>query len=86
MNVKLSGKETEILLSDLCIKLGFCLPPPLIKRIANNPPVNIDRFADVVYNGEGLEPALESPLYHQVRNMIAEAFAKHEQEKNRQSV
>ena len=82
MDIKLSEKETEGLLADLCIKLGFCLPLPLIKRIVNCPPRNVDRFADVVYRGEGLDPALKSPLYQQVHKIVAEAFQQHEQQQD----
>jgi hypothetical protein len=80
--MKLRAEETERLLADLYIKLGFCLPLPLIKQIVNNPPASVDRFADVVYRGEGLDPSLKSPLYYQVHDIVAKAFERHEREEN----
>jgi hypothetical protein len=86
MKVILTVGETEWLLYDLCVKLGFCLPPPLMQRIINNPPPTIDRFVSVIYKGEGLKPELKSALYKQVYDMVAKAFEKHEQSEDNQTV
>lgn len=76
MLVKLSEKEADELLNDLCIKLGFCLPPPAQRRIAKHPPSDLARFANVVYRAEGLDPGLDSNLYRALREQIARAFQK----------
>ncbi|MDO7845975.1 hypothetical protein Q5H92_06380 [Hymenobacter sp. M29] len=78
MKVLLTKEEVEKLLFNLCVKLGFCLPLVAQRRIINSPPTNVDRFADVVYKAEGLDPKLASPLYNQVHKMVAEAFQQHE--------
>ena len=81
MKIRLCEEEVEKLLSDTCLKLGFCLPPPLINRIVSNPPADIDRFADVIYRGEGLDPSLKSLAYYQLRELVAEAFERHQYKK-----
>ena len=65
------------LLLDLCLKHGFCLPPRLSSRISKNPPATIERFAQVVYRAEGLDPGLESDLYKAVRTSVALAFERY---------
>ena len=77
MRVKLTEEEAYWLLHDLCVKVGFCLPPNVTQRIIKNPPTAIDWFSSVVYRAEGLDPALRSPLYEQVREQVAAAFQNH---------
>jgi hypothetical protein len=74
----LDAVETESLLSVLCTKLGFCLPPKEENRLIENPPETIDDFTDAVFRAEGLNPQYaERHLYRQVRDKVAEAFEKH---------
>ncbi|MBF9222301.1 hypothetical protein [Hymenobacter ruricola] len=80
MKIRLADTETEGLLYDLCVKLGFCLPVPLQKRIVNNPPMTVEKFAEAVYRGEGLDPLLNSALYQQVYEMVAKAFERHQED------
>jgi hypothetical protein len=79
MKTRLHKEEIEKLLSNVGVKLGFCLPPPLTKRIINNPPADIDRLVDVIYRGEGLDPSLKSPLYYQLHELVTEVFERHTQ-------
>ena len=86
MKVKLSPNEVKWLLSDLCVKLGFCLPSKVEVRLINNPPSSPDRFADVVYAAEGLDPRLKSGLYDAVLARVVQAFNEHENQREGQSV
>jgi hypothetical protein len=66
-------------LSKLCIKLGFCLPPPDIERMAVSPPIDIDEFSQAVFVAEGLDPVTsDKHLFNQVRELVAEAFVEHQ--------
>jgi hypothetical protein len=40
----LSRRNVEVLLSKLCVDLGFCLPPEEQKRLAERPPANAQAF------------------------------------------
>jgi hypothetical protein len=63
------------LLDDLCVKLGYCLPPDDKRRIVDNPPETIDAFTDAVVIAEGLDPVLMARDQRQaVRRMVADAF------------
>lgn len=69
-------EEARALLSTLCIKLGFCLPPAEVERIAGSPPPSSDEFARDVYVAEGLDPiASDKHVFNQVREIVARAFA-----------
>lgn len=73
----LTRKETEVVLSRLCIDLGFCLPFDRENEILNNPPDSVDKFAEAVIRAEGLNHEhIERGLYREVRDVIAEAFDK----------
>jgi hypothetical protein len=71
----LSAPEADSLLATLCSSLGFCLPPRARTLLTENPPVDVDRFTDAVFVGEGLDPSTANrQLYRQVRAIVAEAF------------
>src|SRR5512142_3427096 len=42
------------LLDELCIKLGFCLPPDENRRLIESPPRDVDAFTDAVFVAEGM--------------------------------
>ena len=75
-------KKIEALLYELCVVLGFCLPPDAIARLMSNPPVNADEFADAVIRAEGLDPDSDIPLNlrRDVRNRVAKHFKDAEDE------
>jgi len=52
----MSPRQVELLLQELCVKLGFCLPPKEIVRIEQNPETDIDAFTDDVIRSEGIDP------------------------------
>ena len=74
----LSADETMQLLYDLCIRLGFCLPPETEPWLAKSPPDDIDEFTRGVFRLEGLDPVTaDQQLYQDVRDMVANAFRQH---------
>jgi len=67
------------LLDELCVRLGFCLPPKVQKRLVQNPPIEPKRFCEVVIKAEGLDPSMiEKKLYRDVLSMVETAFSKGE--------
>ena len=74
------------LLTELCVVLGFCLPPDAITRLKSEPPSDADEFADAVIRAEGLDPYAEIPLHmrRDIRNRVAKHFRDAEDEYYRQ--
>ncbi len=67
--------DVDKLLDDLCVVLGYCLPPDDQLRIIANQPQTIDAFTDAVIAAEGLDPVLlDSGKRREVRRMVAAAF------------
>jgi hypothetical protein len=72
-------KRTSQLLNDLCVNLGFCLPPSDIARLTKDPPDSVSSFTDAVFLAEGLDPeTADRRLYRQVRDAVADAFRRAE--------
>jgi hypothetical protein len=75
----LSAQEAESLLSELCTRLGFCLPPDAQRRLRENPPADVLGFTDAVFIAEGMDPSTaDRKLHRQVRAVVAEAFRRSE--------
>jgi hypothetical protein len=73
----LSKGQAESLLHDLCVKLGFCLPPHERDRLASEPPANFTAFTRAVFVAEGLDPSTaDRVLYRQVEAMVGAAFGR----------
>lgn len=71
----LSEKEVDVLLTELCVQLGFCLPPADCTRLREKPQADVREFTDAVFAAEGMDPSTaDRRLYRQVRDMIAHAF------------
>ncbi len=63
------------LLEDLCVRLGYCLPPEDQQRIINDPPASVDGFTDAVVVAEGFDPDLmATEQRQQVHRLVAAAF------------
>lgn len=63
------------LLDDLCVQLGYCLPPETQQRIIADPPPTVDAFTDAVIDAEGLDPVLMDKRDRlEVRRIVAVAF------------
>lgn len=70
----LAPTEVVYLLEDLCIRLGFCLPPEARTRLEKAPPRGPQDFAESVFRAEGLDPQLDKTLYSQVLATVEAAF------------
>jgi hypothetical protein len=69
--------EVRQLLTELCIKLGFCLPMQEIERMVVKPPVKIEAFTNAVFVVEGMNPEMvDTALYQQVYSVVREAFSR----------
>ena len=67
--------DVDKLLDDLCVVLGYCLPPNDQLLIIADPPQTIDAFTDAVIVAEGLDPVLlDGAKRREVRRMVAAAF------------
>jgi hypothetical protein len=68
----MEAKETARLLEELCVKLGFCLPPNDSERLIESPPTTVDSFTDEVLRSEGMDPVTTATdLRKQVRAVVA---------------
>ena len=76
----LTPREVELLLQKLCVDLGFCLEPDEAARLQAAPPTDMRAFADAVFLADGFDPSTaDRRLWRQVRDVIAAAFARHEE-------
>ena len=82
MSFQLSPNQVQALLSELCVVLGFCLPPIEQARLQASPPTEVDAFTDAVIRAEGLDRYADIPLHlrRDVRARVAEHFRKAEDE------
>lgn len=78
----MSSAQVEALLYELCVVLGFCLPPDEQVRLRESPPTEVDAFTDAVIRAEGLDPDADIPLHlrRDIRSRVAEHFRKSEDE------
>ena len=67
---ELAGR-VQLLLDELCIDLGFCLPPLDQSRLCHEPPLDPDAFVDAVFAAEGIAPHLNSQLRRKVKDQVA---------------
>ena len=71
----LSRFEIQMLLDELCVAEGFCLPPGAARRLAADAPRDVIDFTDAVLRAEGIDPRLaDRRLYRRVRTLVADAF------------
>ena len=73
--ITLTSGEIETLLGDLCVRLGFCLPPQEQDRLIDAPPSSARVFTDAVFMAEGMNPeTADRQLYKQVLLTVESAF------------
>jgi len=71
----ISAEEAETLLSTLCVKYGFCLPPLWHARLRDCPPRSIEKFTDTVFHAEGLDPRTANrTMYKEMAEEVRLAF------------
>ena len=68
--------DIQPLLDELCVDLGFCLPPADQANLRQAPPVDVDQFTDAVLVAEGLPPDGHKDLRSQVRERVECCFIK----------
>jgi hypothetical protein len=78
INANLDPAAVRGLLSQLCVTLGFCLPPSEIERLAATPPGDSDEFTNAVLAAEGYGLANSDPIFQQARELVAQAFVRHQ--------
>lgn len=72
------------LLENLCVRLGYCLPPEAQQSLVAAPPQSIDAFTNAVIRAEGRDPILvDNHSWRQVRAIVAEAFGQPQQRPRR---
>lgn len=81
----LTPREAEILLNDLCVRLGFCLPPLDHIRLRDNPPPDADAFTEAVLRAEGIDFSPHGYFYEMVKTPVMRAFQDSEAERGRQA-
>jgi hypothetical protein len=63
------------LLCELCLDLGFCLPPSEQTRLAVERPSSADELTDAIFAAEGLDPTLANrTLWKKVRDRVPTYF------------
>ncbi len=66
---RLSAQQTEALLNELCITLGYCLTPSDYDAVVANPPTHPQAFAELVMRLDGVdpgEPGMLEPVLDQI--------------------
>jgi hypothetical protein len=73
--------DVKALLEQLCLDLGFCLPPSEAARLCASPPRTVLDFTEAVFRAEGLLPpeVADRRLFRQVRDRVANAFRSSEE-------
>ena len=62
--------RVQVLLDELCAKLGFCLSPGVQRRLRESAPGDVDTFTDAVLEAEGVDPRHNKQLRRTVRDTI----------------
>jgi hypothetical protein len=78
----MTPKQVELLLYELCVDLGFCLPTEAQIRLEQHPGTDIDAFTDAVIRAEGLDPEADISLHlrRDIRVRVLKHFKKAEDE------
>lgn len=64
------ARRVQVLLDELCIGLGLCLPPAEQERLRTAPPMDPDEFVEAVFAAEGLDASPHGRLRRQVRERV----------------
>jgi hypothetical protein len=65
----------ELLLDNLCVELGFCLPPNEYARLASCPPTSTEAFTNAVFVAERLDPlSAKKELWRAVHSRVTKCF------------
>jgi len=69
-----SEQKVRVLLDELCVRLGFCLPPTASAQIRKDPPTEITAFTEAIFLAEGLKSEESRHLRQQVRDVVSRHF------------
>jgi hypothetical protein len=72
----LEPNEVHALLSKLCIRFGFCLPPTEAEKLATSPPGNVEEFIGAVFAAEGFSVPKSDPLFNQIKRVVEQEFSR----------
>ena len=74
MRYTLNSTRVDRLLGELCVDLGFCLPPDDHARLVSDPPEDVDDFTDAVFVAEGMRPDADLNLRRLVKARVLAHF------------
>jgi hypothetical protein len=80
IKTSLDSAKVRRLLSRLCVRLGFCLPAFEIERLATSLTNDSDEFPKAALLAEGYGVAKSDPIFNQARELVAQAFVRHQSE------
>jgi hypothetical protein len=66
--------DVDLLLDELCARLGFCLDPEPRNQLLAALPNTVDGLTDAVIRAEGLDPLTYDAA---IRKQVAEVVARH---------
>jgi hypothetical protein len=70
------ASEIGWLLDELCVELGFCLPPKEMQRMISSQSCEADQFTQEVFRAENMNPNEHRHLMRQVRRKFTDRFGK----------
>ena len=68
------SEALDFLLYDICVDLGFCLPPKDQARICASTFWDADAFTEEVFRLEGMDPDEYLTLKRQIRKRFTDVF------------
>ncbi|WP_292171186.1 hypothetical protein, partial [Brevundimonas sp.] len=71
----MTEQQVERLLHELCVDLGFCLPPNAYEALVVTPPSTAEDFAREVFQAEGLD--FDTDAHPDIRQAVLNRVAKH---------
>ncbi|MVF14718.1 hypothetical protein FT643_21505 [Ketobacter sp. MCCC 1A13808] len=66
--------EIRCFLDQICVDLGFCLPPNDVDLLASRNQYIADEFVREIFKVEGLNPDLELKLFRQVKRRFTDKY------------
>src|SRR5262245_6080816 len=70
---RLTVQQTEALLGELCVQLGYCLAPADFEAVVADPPTDPQAFAELVTRLEGVDPD-DDELFMAVLELVVRTF------------
>lgn len=67
-------KEIRAFLDEICVELGFCLPPEEIENLMSKKTYEANEFVREIFLAEEMNPELELKLFRQVKRRFTDRF------------